>query len=104
MLIIFSNLGIFFAKDWVTFFMMWELMGWTSFFAITNGKDKALDGAKYYLALSIFGAALMLIAISLLGMYTGTFEILSSAYGLLQIINSSKKLGIGILLLFLTSF
>ncbi|MBZ4662893.1 MAG: NADH/Ubiquinone/plastoquinone [Caloramator sp.] len=104
MLIIFSNLGIFFAKDWVTFFMMWELMGWTSFFAITNGKDKALDGAKYYLSLSLFGAALLLIAISLLGAYTGTFEILPSAYGLLQIINSSTKLGIAILLLFLTTF
>ncbi|SHE47633.1 proton-conducting transporter membrane subunit [Caloramator proteoclasticus] len=104
MLIIFSNLGIFFAKDWVTFFMMWELMGWTSFFAITNGKDKALDGAKYYLSLSLFGAALLLIAISLLGAYTGTFEILPSAFGLLQIINSSTKLGIVILLLFLTTF
>jgi NADH-quinone oxidoreductase subunit M len=104
MLIIFSNLGIFFAKDWVTFFMMWELMGWTSFFAITNGKDKAIDGAKYYLSLSLFGAALLLIAISLLGAYTGTFEILPSAFGLLQIINSSTKLGIVILLLFLTTF
>ncbi|CDF59380.1 proton-conducting transporter membrane subunit [Thermobrachium celere] len=104
MLIIFSNLGIFFAQDWVTFFMMWELMGWTSFFAITNGKDKALDGAKYYLALSLFGAALMLIAISVLAQYTGTFQIFASAYGLLQIINSSTKLGIGILLLFLTTF
>lgn len=104
MLIIFSNLGIFFSQDWVTFFMMWEVMGWTSFFAITNARDKALDGAKYYLALSLIGASLMLIAISLLGAYTGTFGIMPSIFGLIQVINSSNKIGIVILLLFLTTF
>jgi len=104
MLIIFSNLGIFFAADWITFFMMWELMGWTSFFAITNGRDKALNEAKYYLALSLLGASSMLIGIILLGALTGSFEIFASAYGLVQIFYSEKALSIAVIMLLLFAF
>ncbi|WP_029687595.1 proton-conducting transporter membrane subunit [Thermoanaerobacter sp. A7A] len=104
MLIIFANLGIFYAADWITFFMMWELMGWTSFFAITNGNTKALDGAKYYLALSLLGGSSMLIAILLLGAYTKTFIIITSAYRLIQLFNLAEGVFTTILLLFIMAF
>ncbi|KRQ87925.1 Hydrogenase-4 component B [Caloramator mitchellensis] len=104
MLIIFSNIGIFYAADWITFFMMWELMGWTSFFAITNGNKKALDGAKYYLALSLLGASSMLVGILLLGNLTGTFEMFGTAYGLVQMFSQETTASVTIIILLLMAF
>jgi len=104
LLILFSNLGIFFAYDWITFFAMWELMGWTSFFAITNGREKALDGAKYYLALSLLGASSMLFGILLIGKLTGTFNILASGGALLNIYNSHGAQVITVLVLLFFAF
>ncbi len=58
-----SNLMIFVANDWITLFIAWEIMTWTSYFIITPGWKNSFRAANYYFLLSMFGAYSMLIAI-----------------------------------------
>ncbi len=58
-----SNLAIFFSVDWITFFIAWEIMTWTSFFIITPGWKNSFKAANWYFILSMFGAYAMLVGI-----------------------------------------
>ncbi len=66
LLLIFANFGIFFTQDWLMFFVMWELMGWASYFVIANGKTGSAQAARFYLAMSLAGASSLLLGIILL--------------------------------------
>lgn len=80
-----ANAGIFFASDWITFLVAWELMGWTSFFIISHGKEKSFQAGIYYFALSLIGTATLLAAVFLIQGATGTFGISASIKGLLAL-------------------
>ncbi len=63
LLSIFGMLGIVMANDWVSFFIFWEIMTWSSYLIVVyNGKDTNKIGIKYML-FSALGAYSMLTAI-----------------------------------------
>ena len=70
-----ANAGIFFAADWITFIIAWEIMGWTSFFIISHGKLKSFKAGIYYYALSMIGAVTLLAAVFIVYSVTGTMSI-----------------------------
>ncbi len=80
-----ANAGIFFAADWIAFLVAWELMGWTSFFIISHGKEKSFQAGIYYFALSLIGTAALLAAIFIIQGATGTFAIAASVKALLAL-------------------
>ncbi len=73
-----ANAGIFFAADWITFIIAWEIMGWTSFFIIAHGKPKSFKAGIYYYSLSMIGAVTLLAAVFILYAATGTMNISDS--------------------------
>ncbi len=77
-----ANAGIFYAADWITFLAAWEIMGWTSFFIISHGREKSFKAGIYYFTLSLIGAAALFAAVFILSISTGTFEIRESILGL----------------------
>jgi len=70
-----ANAGIFFASDWITFIIAWEIMGWTSFFIISHGKPKSFKAGIYYYALSMIGAVTLLASVFIIYTATGTMNI-----------------------------
>lgn len=73
-----ANAGIFFAADWITFIIAWEIMGWTSFFIIAHGKLKSFKAGIYYYGLSMIGAVTLLAAVFIIHTVTGTMQIAES--------------------------
>ena len=63
MLLAGANIAIFMSLDWITFFIAWEVMTWTSYFIITPGWKKSFKAANYYFLLSMFGTYAMIIGI-----------------------------------------
>jgi NADH-quinone oxidoreductase subunit M len=61
-----ANAGIFFAGDWFTFILSWELMGWSSYLIVSHGREESGKAGLYYFILSLIGTATLLTAIALL--------------------------------------
>ncbi len=70
-----ANAGIFFAGDWLTFLFSWEVMGWTSYFIIAQGKRDSAKASLYYYVLSLIGTSGLLAAIFALYRATGSMII-----------------------------
>src|SRR6056297_2704054 len=69
-----SILGVVFAGDFLTLFIFWEVMTWSSFFLISSGKKKAAQKASYrYIILSTIGAYLMVTALFIIYNQIHTF-------------------------------
>jgi len=64
-------LGVFMAREFVSFFLFWELMTFASFMMVLKYNRSA--SLKYFI-LSVIGAYAMLIAIGILYAKTGSFE------------------------------
>ena len=73
-----ANLGIFLAADWLTFIIAWELMGWTSFYIISHGRQQSFRAGIYYFSLSLIGTATLLAAVFIMYSLTGTLAIADS--------------------------
>lgn len=91
--------GILMAKDWVTLFIFWEIMTWSSYLIILYSRKKGLDkiGLKY-IFFSAIGAYSLLTAIVVIG---GTMRTLSIAetISLFGVLPLKAQLLIGILLI-----
>ena len=70
-----ANAGIFFAGDWITFLFSWEVMGWTSYFIIAQGKRNSARASLYYYVLSLIGTSGLLAGIFALYRNTGSMII-----------------------------
>ena len=57
--------GVFLAANFLTLYIFWELMTWTSFFIVSMGKKDAKKAALFYLFLSMIAAYFMLSGIFL---------------------------------------
>jgi len=69
-----SILGVVFAGDFLTLFIFWEVMTWSSFYLISAGKKKNAKKAAFrYFILSAVGAYAMLMAIIIIYNNIGTF-------------------------------
>ncbi len=100
-----ANAGIFLAGNWIFFILSWELMGWTSYFIISHGKEKSAKAGLYYFVLSLIGTSALLAVMMILYKISGTFMIGES----LQVLGSLWSTQAGLvrlvaILLFLTFF
>lgn len=68
-----GSFGLFFAKDFITFFVFWELVVWTSALIIPMGKSRR--AAVVYYVISTIGSLATLYAILLIHQLTGSFII-----------------------------
>ncbi len=62
---LFSMVGIVLADNWVTLFIFWEMMSWSSYLVIGQG-EKAGKAAWVYMIMSAIGGYFMLAGINLL--------------------------------------
>lgn len=83
LLLLFASSGIFFAKDWILFFAMWEAMSISSYFVVAHGKEIPAKAAKFYLSVSLIGTSTMLFGILSVAKLSGTFAIEDSIQGLI---------------------
>jgi len=68
-------LGILMSKDFVSLFIFWEIMTWSSYLIVVyNGKDTSKIGIKYMIY-SAIGAYAMLMAVVLINKWSGTTNI-----------------------------
>lgn len=104
MMLLSANAGIFFAADWITFLIAWEIMGWTSFFIISHGREDSFKAGIYYYALSLLGAAAMFAAVFILANFTGTFGIRESIAGLRELWGVRPGIIYSVGILFLITF
>jgi NADH-quinone oxidoreductase subunit M len=78
-------MGVLFARDFLTLFIFWELMTWTSFYLISAGKKKMAGKAAYrYLILSAAAAYSFLMAVIFIFQKTGSFAFEPAAEFLLN--------------------
>jgi NADH-quinone oxidoreductase subunit M len=77
-LLVGANIGIFFANDWITLLVFWEVMGLSSFFIISHGKPESAKAGLYYLVLSLIGTSALIFSILLIYNYAGTLVISES--------------------------
>lgn len=103
LILIMANSGIFFAKDFLTFFIMWEAMGITSYFIIAQGNKIAEKAARFYISLSLIGTSTLLFGILLLASFTSTFNIETSLIMLIENISKYNTAKV-ILVLFSITF
>ncbi|NUU97210.1 proton-conducting transporter membrane subunit [Marinitoga sp. 1138] len=68
-----GTIGVFYSKDFLTLFIFWELVVWSSMFIIPLGKSRR--ASVVYYGISTIGSFSMLYAILLLNSKYGTFDI-----------------------------
>lgn len=71
-----GSVGLFFARDFITFFVFWELVVWTSALIIPLGKSRR--AAYIYFVVSSIGSMATLYAIMLVYKLTGTLVIVDA--------------------------
>ena len=77
-----GSVGLFFAKDFITFFVFWELVVWTSAFIIPLGKSR--KSAYIYYVVSSIGSMATLFAILWVYKLTGSL-VIREAFSLLDV-------------------
>ncbi|HAF07863.1 MAG: proton-conducting transporter membrane subunit [bacterium] len=102
--LVISNIGIFFADDFLTLFIFWELMTFSSFFVISPGWTKSFRAVNYYFVLSTLGAFFMLLGIGFLYGGTKSFSIESGYTYLFTLFSINPLLSIFITLTFILGF
>jgi len=91
-----GSVGLFFAKDFITFFVFWEMVVWTSAFIIPLGKSR--KAAYIYYVVSSIGSMATLYAILWIYKLTGSM-IIREAFGILDV-GTWTAIGIFILFIF----
>ena len=93
-----SMLGILISKDWVSFFIFWEIMTWSSYLmVILNGKDVQKIGIKYFI-FSAIGAYAMFMAMVILNSQLGSF-LLADTFNNFQQLSQTNQILIPVLFL-----
>jgi formate hydrogenlyase subunit 3/multisubunit Na+/H+ antiporter MnhD subunit len=86
-----SMIGTVFSGDFISFFIFWEIMSWSTFLLISYKGGKALSAGMKYIVMSIIGSMTMLVAIMSLYVTCGTLEF-SSLVSQVQITSMSYNL------------
>ena len=91
--------GILMARDWVSLFIFWEIMTWSSYLIVVYSRGRGLDkvGLKY-IFFSAIGAYALLTAIVIIGATIKSLYI-SDLINLFGVLSLHTKLLIGILLI-----
>ena len=73
-MVIFGIMLLIYAGDFITFFIGFEIMTWSSFLIINQSDTKSKQSSLYFIAFNITAAYLLLIGIFILYQSSGTFE------------------------------
>jgi len=68
-------LGIVLSGDFLSFYIFWEIMSWSTYLLISYKRGPALHAGMKYIVMSIVGSCAMLVGILSLYAYCGTLEI-----------------------------
>ncbi len=99
LLSIFGMIGILFSQDFISLFIFWEIMTWSSYLIVIYlGIDVEKVGVKY-MVFSAAGAYAMFMAIVLIYRETGSF-MLDDLFAQFSVFESSSQITISLLLLF----
>ncbi len=92
--------GILMARDWVSLFIFWEIMTWSSYLLVIydRGKVNPDKAGLKYLVFSAIGAYSMITAIVAIASYTGSLQI-ADTFRMFGSLTLGAKLLIGLLLL-----
>ena len=95
---IMAMLGILVSRDWISFFIFWEIMTWSSYLmVILNGNKVQSIGIKYFV-FSALGAYSMLMALVIINSQLGSF-MLSDTFDNFQHLSPVNQILIPVLLL-----
>lgn len=103
LILIAASSGIFLANDFLMLFVMWEIMGVSSYFIIAHGKKLSEKAARFYMGLSLVGTSTMLFGIMLIANITKSLDIATDINYLIGSAGYSS-LSLLILSLFLITF
>lgn len=93
-----SMLGILISKDWISFFIFWEIMTWSSYLMVVlNGQNVQRVGIKYFV-FSAIGAYAMLMAMVIMNSQLHSF-LLADTFNNFQQLTAGNQVLIPILLL-----
>lgn len=70
----FGMLGVVFAADLLTFFLLWELMTWGTFFLMQQTGGESFSPAKKYVVYAVSSSMLLFLGIALIHAWTGSFS------------------------------
>ena len=96
-----SMLGIVFSADFLSFYIFWEIMSWSTYLLISYKRGKAVAAGLKYIIMSTVGSLAMLFAIISLYTSYGTLKISNLASSLQ---NASTAYVLFILLMFVLTF
>ncbi len=80
---VFGMVGVVLARDLLTFFIMWELMSWATYFLMQQGKaDEAKSASFAYLVYAITAGMVLFGGLLFVKAYAGSFAFADIARGL----------------------
>jgi NADH-quinone oxidoreductase subunit M len=71
---VFGMFGVILARDLLTFFIMWEIMSWATYFVMQQGREEARAAALGYLVYAIVAGMVLLGGVIFIRNLTGSFE------------------------------
>ncbi len=69
----FGMMGVIFAYDFLTFFLLWELMTWGTFFLMQQSGGRSAAPALKYLVYAVASSMLIFLAVAMIYGFFGTF-------------------------------
>ena len=72
LLVISSMIGIVLSGDFLSFYIFWEMMSWSTFLLISYNRGKAIAAGMKYIVMSVAGSLAMLVGMISLYTRTGT--------------------------------
>lgn len=71
---VFGMVGVVLARDLLSFFILWEIMSWATYFLMQQGTDEARKAAAGYLIYAVVASMVLFAAVVFLHRVTGSFE------------------------------
>lgn len=71
---VFGMFGVILARDLLSFFIMWEIMSWATYFVMQQGREEARTAALGYLVYAIVAGMVLLGGVIFIRKLTGSFE------------------------------
>ncbi len=71
---VFGMVGVVLSRDLLSFFIMWEIMSWATYFVMQQGRQEARTAALGYLVYAIVAGMVLLGGVIMLRQSTGSFD------------------------------
>jgi NADH-quinone oxidoreductase subunit M len=71
---VFGMFGLVMSRDLLSFFIMWEIMSWATYFVMQQGRDEARTAAGGYLVYAIVAGMVLLGGVLFIRTVAGSFE------------------------------